>query len=60
MKNIKAHSQYNAEDYTYFRAKGWTNSEIISRWDEEAAAGNVPCRWDGYFAQTKYNAVTSK
>lgn len=42
---ILSHSNYDADDYAYLVAKGWTNAEILARWSEEAQRGNDPCRW---------------
>lgn len=54
---IKTHRQYDAEDHAYLAAKGWTEAQIVARWDQEAAAGNGPCRWVGRSAQAKLHAV---
>jgi hypothetical protein len=56
-KQIKTHSQFDAEDHAYLAAKGWTDAQILARWDQEADAGNGPCRWGGQMAQTKLQAV---
>ena len=44
--NIKAHPQYASDDYKYLKAKGWTDDEIITRWNEEFKRGAGVCRWD--------------
>ncbi|AXF86384.1 hypothetical protein DTO96_102138 [Ephemeroptericola cinctiostellae] len=51
--DIKQHPQYNANDFKYLQAKGWTTQEIIQRWDEENKMGKPPCTWDTTFAQAK-------
>lgn len=58
-KRIKNHSNFNSDDYAYFRAKGWGNKEIADRWDQEAAQGNSACQWNGYWAQGKFNSVVN-
>lgn len=45
--NIKNHPNFDADDYAYLRAKGWTNSEITERWTAERKQGNGPCKWEG-------------
>ncbi len=52
-QKILNHSNYNADDYAYLVAKGWTNSEIAARWTEEAKAGKGPCSWNSYGANLK-------
>lgn len=54
----QAHPNYNADDFAYLQAKGWTVEEIIARWNQEAG----PCRWDTPTAKAKLQAVqrTSK
>lgn len=47
-----AHPNFNADDFTYLWAKGWSAAEIVARWDQESG----PCRWDN--AQGKLAAVT--
>lgn len=54
---IKAHPHYTSNDYNYLKAKGWTDDEIITRWNEEHARGTGPCRWDSPMAQTKLKSV---
>lgn len=55
-KAILNHVQYDADDYAYLAAKGWTNTQILTRWDEEAKEGG-PCRWNGKWAQAKLNST---
>ncbi len=43
--NLEAHTQHDADDLAYLRAKGWTDAEIQQRWDQEGAAGKQPCNW---------------
>jgi len=57
---ILTHSNYDADDYAYLTAKGWSNDEILARWSEEAARGNGPCRWEGETARAKLAAVTHR
>jgi protease II len=54
---LQRHRQYDADDYSYLRAIGWTDAKILARWDQEAAAGNTPCRWEGEGARGKLNAA---
>lgn len=58
-KAILTHRNYNADDYAYLASKGWSNEEILRRWDEEAARGLGPCRWDHPVAKAKLAAVTA-
>ena len=39
---IKAHSQFTQGDYDYLKGKGWSDAEILKRWDEEARGGSKP------------------
>jgi hypothetical protein len=41
----------------YLRAKGWTDAEIVARWDEESARGNGPCQWKTPEAQAKLRSA---
>lgn len=59
-EQIKTHSQFDAEDHAYLAAKGWTDAQILARWDQEAAAGSGPCRWVGQTAQAKLHAVLGR
>lgn len=54
---IRSHSNYDADDYAYLRAIGWTDVEILTRWDAEAKSGNGPCRWQSEPARAKLAAV---
>jgi hypothetical protein len=56
-KALLAHRNYDADDYAYLAAKGWTDRQILARWSEEAAQGTGPCRWQGW-ARQKLAAVT--
>jgi hypothetical protein len=56
----KSHPQYDADDYAYLLAKGWTRQEIVARWNEEAKSGQGPCRWQSHWARVKLNAVTGR
>ena len=56
---ILIHRNYDADDYAYLTAKGWSTDEILARWTEEAARGNGPCRWEGATARAKLAAVTA-
>jgi hypothetical protein len=57
---ILTHSNYDADDYAYLCAKGWSDDEILARWTEEAARGNGPCRWESASARAKLAAVTGR
>lgn len=57
---IRNHRNYDADDYAYLTAKGWTDAQILARWDEEAARGAAPCRWQTESARTKLAAVTGR
>lgn len=54
------HSNYDADDYAYLTAKGWSDDEILARWSEEAAHGNGPCHWESASARAKLAAVTGR
>lgn len=56
---IQDHSNYDADDHAYLRAKGWTDDEIVTRWTDEAMRGNGPCRWTGE-GRHKLAAVTER
>lgn len=58
--NIRNHSNFNADDYAYLIGKGWSNKEIKTRWDEEAARGCAACRWETSTAKSKLRAVTGR
>ena len=57
---ITDHCNYDADDYAYLAAKGWTDSEIAARWDAEAKSGKGPCRWQTDSARRKLAAVTGR
>lgn len=38
---IRSHKQFTQADYDYFKSKGWSDAEILKRWDEEGKK-NVP------------------
>ena len=57
---IQNHRNYDADDYAYLIAKGWTDAEILTRWDAEANGGNGPCRWQSASARSKLAAVTGR
>ena len=54
---IRHHRNYDADDYAYLRAIGWTDMEILARWNAEAQSGKGPCRWQSEPAQAKLAAV---
>ena len=54
------HANYDADDYAYLSAKGWTDAEIAARWDAEAKSGKGPCRWHTDSARSKLAAVTGR
>lgn len=39
---VKAHSQFTQGDYDYLKGKGWSDEQILRRWDEEGRKGAVP------------------
>lgn len=53
---ITNHANFDADDYEYLTAKGWTNKQIKARWDEEQAAGKGACGWGAFGAQQKLAA----
>jgi hypothetical protein len=55
--NISKHQNYNADDYAYLAAKGWTEEQIQARWEQEAASGTGPCRWQTEGARAKLASV---
>lgn len=57
---VTDHRNYNADDYAYLSAKGWTDKEILTRWNEEASSGHGPCRWETPSARCKLAAVTGR
>ena len=57
---ILTHSNYDADDYAYLAAKGWTDAQILARWNEEAARGSGPCRWESATARNKLAVVTGR
>lgn len=57
---ILNHANYNADDYAYLTAKGWTDAQILARWDSEAASGKGACRWQTESARSKLAAVTGR
>ena len=54
------HSNYDANDYAYLIAKGWTDAQILVRWDAEAKCGKGPCRWESESVRGKLAAVTGR
>lgn len=54
---IQTHPQYDANDHAYLAAKGWTDQQILARWDQEASAGNGPCRWTAPQAASKFQST---
>lgn len=59
-KALRNHSNFDADDFAYLRGKGWTNAEILARWNQEAANGTSACRWATSAAKSKLAAVTRK
>ncbi len=57
---IRNHRNYDADDYAYLAAKGWTDAQILARWNEEAARGSGPCRWESATARNKLAVVTGR
>lgn len=54
---IRNHRNYDADDYAYLHAIGWTDTAILTRWDAEAQSGKGPCRWQSESARSKLAAV---
>jgi hypothetical protein len=52
-RKIQTHANFNADDYAYLAAKGWTDAEILKRWNEERAAGKSACTWNTFGARSK-------
>lgn len=57
---IQNHANYNADDYVYLTAKDWTDEQILTRWDSEAASGKGPCQWQSESARSKLAAVIGR
>ncbi len=57
---ILNHPNYNADDYAYLLAKGWTDAEILARWTAEAESGKDSCDWQSEGARAKLAAVTGR
>jgi hypothetical protein len=57
---LQQHTNYDADDHAYLTAKGWTDAEILARWDAEAKCGKGPCRWQTESARNKLAAVTGR
>jgi len=60
MQTAKAIRNYDADDFVYLAAKGWSEIEILTRWNEEARSGQGPCSWDSPAARAKWVAVTKR
>jgi len=54
------HGNYDADDYAYLIAKGWTDAQILARWDAEAKSGKDACPWQTESARSKLAAVTGR
>ncbi|HLS33047.1 MAG TPA: hypothetical protein VK039_05625 [Brevibacterium sp.] len=54
---IESHPNFDADDRAYLAAKGWTDAEIMARWDAEHAAGKGPCRWNTEGSRSKLAAI---
>lgn len=59
-KLIQAHRNYDADDYAYLAAKGWSDEDILARWNAETKDGKGPCRWQSVTARAKLTAVTGR
>ena len=57
LRAIQEHKNYDQDDYEYLRGKGWSENEILKRWDQELAAGKSACKWEGTPARAKLNAI---
>ena len=60
LNKITGHRNYNADDYTYLTAKGWTDTEILARWTSEAKSGMGACMWTTPSARVKLAIVTGR
>jgi hypothetical protein len=60
LNKITDHRNYDADDYTYLTAKGWTDTEILARWDAEAKIGMGACMWTTPSARVKLAKVTGR
>lgn len=60
MVSMTTHPNYDADDYQYLVAKGWTDQQILARWTEEAAEGKGPCQWTTPQAAAKLNATINR
>ncbi len=54
---IQTHPNFDADDYAYLAAKGWTDQQILARWSQEASTGAGPCRWAAPQAAAKLKAT---
>ena len=60
LNKITDHRNYNADDYAYLVAKGWTEAEILARWTSEAKSGMGACKWTTPSARAKLAIVTGR
>jgi len=60
LNNITDHRNYDADDLAYLTAKGWTEAEILARWDAEAKSGKGPCKWTTPSPRVKLAIVTGR
>ncbi|MEO4030677.1 hypothetical protein ABH313_21830 [Chromobacterium vaccinii] len=56
-RQIQNHPNFDADDYAYLRAKGWSDEDILHRWQDEAASGQPACRWAAPVARQKLQSV---
>lgn len=54
---ILKHQNFNADDYLYLKAKGWTDKEVLTRWTEEALRGQPACTWQSDSAKMKLSST---
>lgn len=48
LAQLQAHKQWSKEDYDYLHGeKGWSNEEILERWEAEGAQHQAPGRGKG-------------
>ncbi len=60
LDKITDHRNYDADDLAYLVAKGWTDADILARWDAEAQSGMGACKWTTPSARVKLAIVTGR
>jgi hypothetical protein len=59
-QTLRKHSNFNSDDYAYLAAKGWTDAEIIERWDDRSQKRQGPLLLDGARAQQTHRRYGSQ